>query len=91
MTTQQTLRLKPPSHAARISSSPRLRRTLDFLRSRGKRGATTFEIIQHAQVCAVNSIIHELRENELTIPCTFERIADDGARIYRYTLIEEAA
>lgn len=70
-------------HAAKIEDSPRLQKVRDFLRRQGS--ATTFEIIQGCQVCAVNSIIAELRANGFTIACT----AVKGQRgVYRYTLQE---
>lgn len=73
-------------HAAKLSDSPRLQRVLAFLRERGKRGATTFEIINVANVVAVNSAISELRVNGHGVLCAQERGGD--ARIYRYTLSE---
>lgn len=59
-------------HAARISRSDRLRRVLAVL-SDG-REHSTYEIVHAAQVCAVNSIVAELRANGLRISC--ERRAD---------------
>jgi len=54
-------------HSARLSKSARLRRVRDLL-SDGKTYSTR-EIIQKAEVCAVNSIIAELRENGIDINC----------------------
>lgn len=71
-------------HAARIDDSPRLQKVRDFLR-RQTSGATTFEIITACHVCAVNSIIAELRANGFTVDCQ----AVKGQRgVYRYRLIE---
>ena len=71
-------------HAAKIDDSPRLQKVRDFLRRTG--GATTLEIVQGCQVCAVNSIIAELRANGLVVDCN----AVKGQRgVYRYTLNEQ--
>ncbi len=69
-------------HAARIESSPRLKRVHQFL-SDGK-WHTTREIVRGADVCAVNSIITELRANGYDIGsrCT-------GRGRYEYQLIIE--
>ena len=63
-------------HAARIESSPRLRRVLAVLED--GRWHTTREIAREADVCAVNSCIAELRENGLDVECRQER------RIFHY-------
>jgi hypothetical protein len=54
-------------NAASIESSDRLNRVLDLL-SQGSE-FTTLDIIKSANVCAVNSIIAELRQNGLDINC----------------------
>ena len=54
-------------HAARIGHSPRLRRVHRLL-SDGS-WHTTREIVQGAQVCAVNSCVAELREAGAEIAC----------------------
>lgn len=70
-------------HAAKIEDSPRLQKVRDFLRRVGS--ATTFEIVLGCQVCAVNSIIAELRENGFKIKCE----AVKGQKgVYRYILDE---
>ena len=60
-------------NAARIGKSSRLKRVARFLKD-GK-PHTTMEIVQCAAVCAVNSIIAELRENGFKIHCW--RIGDN--------------
>lgn len=70
-------------HAARIEDSPRLQKVLEFLRH--KRAATTFEIIQGCNVCAVNSIIAELRANGYNVTCS---AVPKQRGVYRYELIE---
>lgn len=64
-------------HHATLKSD-RLRRVLKALR---KRPMTTRELIQTAKVCAVNSIISELRANGKEIDCW--RISK---RTYEYSL-----
>jgi hypothetical protein len=54
-------------HAARLEHSERLRRVLAVLAD--GREHTTYEIVHAAQVCAVNSIIAELRANGRRIHC----------------------
>lgn len=73
-------------HAARLETSPRLRRVRDFLVSRGSLGATTMEIITKANVCAVNSIAAELRANGLRVRCEYERETETRSRVHRYWL-----
>ncbi len=66
-------------HAARLARSPRLRRVHALL-SDGKE-RSTMEIIGAANVCAVNSIIAELRQNGADIVCRRE------ADIWYYRMI----
>ena len=54
-------------HAARIDSSPRLQRVAALLAD--GRPHSTLDIVLGAEVCAVNSIIAELRVNGLRIRC----------------------
>ena len=54
-------------HAARLARSPRLRRVHALLTD-GKEHST-LEIVNGAQVCAVNSIVAELRANGADINC----------------------
>ena len=65
-------------HSAKLKTSKRLQRTLAVLR-RGK--ATTRQIIRKAHVCAVSSIIAELRANGIRIDC---RCVEKG--IFEYEL-----
>jgi hypothetical protein len=55
-------------HSAKIEHSERLQRVYNTLKTHGK--LTTMEIIKLADVCAVNSIISELRRNNINITCT---------------------
>jgi len=54
-------------NAANLSKSERLKRVAQLLKS-GK-AYSTLQIIRKAQVCAVNSIISELRANGMDINC----------------------
>ena len=65
---------------ARLESSPRLQRVLAALR--GAVRLSTREIIERANVCAVNSCVAELAANGYRIDCTRE-----GA-IWFYRLVE---
>jgi Helix-turn-helix domain len=54
-------------NAATLDNSDRLQRVFKLLSKGGE--YTTLEIIQKAGVCAVNSIISELRANGYDISC----------------------
>lgn len=75
-------------HAGKtIKPGGRYDRCLSFLRARGSVGATTMEIIQGARVCAVNSLVSELRAMGYAIDCTPGGHSEDGGAIYRYRLV----
>ena len=76
--------------AAKVATSPRLRKVLELLRARGPAGATTREIIRLCDVCAVNAIAGELRANGYSISCT-SSVSKEGARIATYVLHENSA
>ena len=69
---------RPRMHYARLANSPRQQRVLKLL-SDGQEH-TTRDIVLRANVCAVNSIISELRCNGINVACRQER------RIYNYRL-----
>ncbi len=71
---------------ASLKTSPRLRRALKVLREHPA-GVTTRQLIQRANVCAVNSIISELRANGVKIQCLFEG-RRNGAAIFRYMVAQ---
>jgi len=56
-------------HAARLEHSPRLQRVLAVLQEARGTKLSTRDIIERAQVCAVNSCIDELRENGHDVRC----------------------
>ena len=70
-------------HAARLDASPRLQRVLAVLAD--GREYSTLDLVREAQVCAVNSIVAELRANGHAIICRQAR-ATDGARRWLYRL-----
>ena len=69
-------------NAARLDTSPRLQRVLDYLSDR--REHTTRDIVIGAQVCAVNSCIAELRMNGFDITCRQDMV--EGRRYWHYRL-----
>jgi hypothetical protein len=85
---EQTDFVRPAMHFAKLSKSARLQSVLEFLRVCGCHGATTRDIIEKCGVCAVNSIISELRRNGCRITCEFD-IRTETATIYRYRLEQE--
>lgn len=54
-------------HAARLDRSPRLQRVLALLAD--GQPHSTLDIIRGAHVCAVNSIVAELRHNGFAVCC----------------------
>lgn len=60
-------------NAARLSKSDRLRRVASLLK-KSRKPLSTMDIISKANVCAVNSIVSELRANGMAIDCN--RIGD---------------
>lgn len=57
-------------HAAKVESSARLTRVLRALKRKKK--LSTRELIQRTDLCAINSIVSELRQNGYQIKCTRE-------------------
>jgi len=70
-------------NAARIATSPRLQRVDQFL-SDGLWHSTR-EIIQGAQVCAVNSCIAELRQNDRHI------VGHWKSKVFYYRMVAKKA
>ena len=54
-------------NSAKLEKSPRLKKVADLLAD--GREHSTMEIVMRARVCAVNSIVAELRDNGLDIQC----------------------
>ena len=75
-------------HAARLNHSERLQSVLAVLADGEEH--STLDIIHEAGVCAVNSIVAELRANGRRIECRQTR-GPGGGRIWLYQLQEEAA
>ena len=73
---------------ANLSESPRLQRLLKFLSD--CKPHTTREIINGANICAVNTAVTELRRNNFDISCKFKEVLEDGSRVYEYQLSKYA-
>lgn len=58
---------RPGFHYARIENSPRLKLVFDYLTD--GEWHTTRDIIEGAQVCAVNSCADEIRANGFQVDC----------------------
>ncbi|MBL4750504.1 MAG: hypothetical protein JKX71_08000 [Amylibacter sp.] len=72
-------------HYARLSSNPRLRRTLRVLQA-ANGALTTYELMRKAKICAVSSVVSELRNNGAEITCRQE--VTNGQRRFYYILIK---
>ena len=71
-------------HAARLDRSGRLQRVVEALLERGE--LTTRELIDAANVCAVNSIASELRDNGHPVSCRQSVACKGGPRVWLYSL-----
>lgn len=71
-------------NAASLGRSPRLQRALRALQDHGE--LSTMELVAYAQICAVNSVIAELRANGCRITCRQEFDPRTGRRFF-YRLI----
>jgi len=69
-------------NSAKLSKSDRLKRVLRVLRKGG--AYSTRDIIRKAKVCAVNSIVAELRDNGYRIGCKCYGAGE--SRVFRYML-----
>lgn len=72
------------AHFARLGASDRLQRVYHYL-SDGL-PHTTRDIIRECDVCAVNTIISELRDNGLEIDC---RPVQGKKSVYEYQMVEK--
>ena len=71
-------------HAARLDRSPRLQRVHALLSDGLER--STLEIVEGAKVCAVNSIVAELRANGFHIECRQASRPRTGERVWLYRM-----
>ena len=71
-------------HAAKLETSHRLQRVLAFLSDGAEH--STKEIMQGADVCAVNSCVAELRVGGYHIACRQVRDDKRGERIWLYQM-----
>ncbi len=74
-------------HFARVDHSPRLQRVLELLEDGVEH--TTKDIIKACDVCAVNSIISELRRNGCEIVTRDNGFNDSGAHVYSYRWLKK--
>ena len=72
-------------HAAKLEKSARLSRVYRLLSAGGEH--STREIGDRAKVCAVSSIISELRDNGADIRCRLIVRQSTGQRFYLYRLV----
>jgi hypothetical protein len=76
---------RPAFHYADVTKSARLQRVVALLKKRGKKGATTREILFYAKVCSPCG--PELRKNGLKVVCTFDHTdPQTKSKIYRHVL-----
>jgi len=71
--------------AAKLETSDRLQRVLRLLIDERHRWLTTRTILRRAGVCAVNTVIAELRENGAEIDCR-TTVLQGGGRRWSYRL-----
>ena len=71
-------------HAARLSTSPRLKRTLRVLQ-RANGEISSLELLLRARIANVSATISELRQNGAAITCR-QTTDNRGARVWLYTL-----
>ena len=76
-------------NSASLQRSPRLRRVLAALRAADGGELSTREIVERADVCAVNSCVAELRDQGLDVRCR-SLCGPDGGRQWLYRLVEPA-
>lgn len=74
-------------HAARLDSSARLQRVHELLADGGEH--STLDIVRGAGVCAVNSIVSELRHAGAEIECR-QSVSIRGERLWLYRMIRPA-
>ena len=74
-------------HHAHLSRSDRLQAVYRLLSDGAEH--STYELSRLADVCAVNSIVSELRANGVAIECR-QSVAPHGERIWLYRLVSPA-
>jgi len=72
-------------HNARLNTSPRLARALKALQQ-AEGELSTQEFDRRARICAVNSVVAELRVNGAEITC--RQAVKNGQRRFYYSLIK---
>jgi len=69
-------------HYARLDKSPRLQAVLEYLKGGPRTTLDIIENVRDPRICAVNSVISELRANGLNIRCKELRKG-----VYEYQLV----
>ena len=77
-----------PMHYSKLATSPRLQRLLALLKERGSKGATSIELHEATGALNVATEASSLRHNGFEIECKRDGTSAEGAKIYRYRLIE---
>jgi hypothetical protein len=75
-------------HYAKLKDSKRLQRVLSLLQDGAKH--STRDIVLRAGVCAVNSVVSELRANGITVNCDFRGRTENGDSIFEYYIPESS-
>lgn len=73
-------------NAAKVGKSKRLQAVLRCLRDGAK---TTRQLLAESGMCAINSIVAELRANGYVIRCSFRERTESGQSVYLYRLIRK--
>lgn len=76
-------------HVSPIAGSPAQQRILSLLREHGSIGATTREIVELANVCAVSAWMHALKVNGLEYRKVWEGVNKNGANVVRYFIVAD--
>jgi len=82
------------AHIARIATSDRLTRIVVYLTMRGGMGATTIDMMDDLRTSNPGGDVSEVNANwrlsgdERLIVCKYERMTDDGRKVYRYRIVK---
>jgi hypothetical protein len=67
----------------------RTQRLLGVIKMKGFRGATSLEVSRVCGTVSAATDASDLRRCGFSVECSFERMSDEGRRVYRYRLVEE--
>ena len=74
-------------NAGKIETCKTLQDIHSFLEFKGTSGATTKEIADAVGCENAATWISALRQNGYVIECKYERLTEDGKKVYRYKLL----